>query len=90
MAPTVNSATALALRPGVFTTSTLWSRAACMSMLTGPPRDTAMNLSFGNRASIDREIGARCVTSSPASPMKSMISSGCPMNSFRPSSFEPA
>ena len=36
-----NSATALALRPGVLTTRTPRARAAAMSMLTGPPRDTA-------------------------------------------------
>ena len=48
----VNSATAEALRPGVFTTSTPRSRAAAMSMLTGPPRLTAISFSPGSRSSI--------------------------------------
>ncbi len=43
----VNSATAEALRPGVLTTVMPRSRAAFMSILTGPPRDTATNLSVG-------------------------------------------
>ena len=46
----VNSATALALRPGVLTTVMPRSRAAAMSILTGPPRDTATSFSFGRRS----------------------------------------
>ena len=47
IAPMVNSATALALRPGVLTTMMPCRRAAAMSILTGPPRDTATSFSVG-------------------------------------------
>ena len=57
IAPIVNSATALALRPGVLTTRILRSRAAFMSILTGPPRDTA--ISFRLRQAIHHAAGER-------------------------------
>ena len=74
----VNSATAEALRPGVLTTSTPRSRAASMSMLTGPPRLTAISFSFGSRSSIAPVTGARWSTRICASPMNSAIASGSP------------
>ena len=81
----VNSATAEALRPGVFTTLMPRSRAAFMSMLTGPPRDTATNLSLGNRSMMEAESGASCVTRISASPVSSTTWSADPMYSLRPS-----
>ncbi len=78
MAPIVNSATALALRPGVLTTRMPRSRAAAMSMLTGPPRETAISLRFGSRSIIEAEKGASCVMAMAASPTKATISSGSP------------
>ena len=80
----VNSATALALRPGVLTTTMPRWRAAFMSMFTGPPRDTATNLSLGRRSMIPAESGARWVTSISASPVSATTSSADPMYSFRP------
>jgi hypothetical protein len=68
IAPSVNSATAEALRPGVLTTVTPRARAAAMSMLTGPPRDTATSFSPGIRSNIAADSGARCVTRTPAAP----------------------
>ena len=44
----------------------IFSRAACMSMFTGPPRETAMNFRFGSRSSIARETGARVVVLMPS------------------------
>ncbi len=81
----VNSATAEALRPGVLQTRTPCARAAAMSMLTGPPRETAISPSAGRRASIEAETGASCVTSTRAAPTKSTIASGSPWYSRRPS-----
>ena len=81
----VNSATADALRPGVLTTVMARSRAAFMSMLTGPPRETATNFSFGSRSMIDADSGASWVTRISASPASSTTSSAVPMYSLRPS-----
>ena len=85
MAPSVNSATAEALRPGVLTTRTPRAPAAAMSILTGPPRETAIIFSFGSRASIPADIGASCVTRISASPTKATTSSAAPKYSFSPS-----
>ncbi|MOA65032.1 hypothetical protein D3C78_1912730 [compost metagenome] len=61
------------------------SRAAAMSILTGPPRETATSFSPGSEDSMPRDRGANCVTRISASPMNSMISSALPRYSFRPS-----
>jgi hypothetical protein len=90
MAPIVNSATALALRPGALTTATPRARAAFMSMFTGPPRETPISFSSGQRSSSQPFTGARWVTRISASARKSTMSSGLPMNSFSPSSASPA
>ena len=50
-----------------------------MSMLTGPPRDTAISFSAGRRSSISPVIGARWLTRISAPSTKRTISSGSPM-----------
>ena len=54
IAPIVNSATAEALRPGALTTVTPRARAAAMSMLAGPPRETAISRSSGSGRAASR------------------------------------
>ena len=45
--------------PGALTTATPRARAAAMSMLVGPPRETAMSFRSGQRSSSQPVTGAR-------------------------------
>ena len=84
IAPIVNSATALAFLPGTLTTLTLDFREASISILTGPPRETAMKRRFFSLSNISAEKGARWSTTISESAMNLTISSGSPMYSLRP------
>ena len=58
MTPTVNSATAVAFRPGAFTTLMPRSDAALRSILTGPPRATAARYALRLDRTSLRELAA--------------------------------
>jgi hypothetical protein len=74
----------LALRPDALRTRTPHWSAAAMSMFTGPPRETAINLSKGIRSSICPKTGANCITSTSALSTNPTISSGSTRYSLEP------